>query len=154
MRTVVRTVIAAAVASGLAAGAAEAQVRAHHPHASVRAGGWHGGHGGHHHHWGGVALGFGIGVTNGWYWGWPYYYGWYPYDPPPVAVYEPPPVPVPPLLPEPIYYPRNGQSDVQRETDLRECNRWATTQAAAMAEAAAFQRAVLACMDGRGYSGR
>jgi hypothetical protein len=56
--------------------------------------------------------------------------------------------------PEPIYYPRNGQSDEQRELDLRECNRWATTQPPAVADAGVFQRAVLACMDGRGYTGR
>lgn len=150
-------VIVAALAAGLGGVAADAQAGAHPAHVSAHAAAWRGGHGGHHHPWRGFGLGFGIGVASGWYWGWPYH-DWAYYDPPPV-VYAPPPPPgvpvvLPPPLPEPIYYPRSGQSDVQRETDLRECNRWATTQPAAMAEASAFQRAVLACMDGRGYSGR
>ena len=36
--------------------------------------------------------------------------------------------------------------------DRRECNRWATTQPGAMADASIFQRATLACMEGRGYT--
>ena len=36
----------------------------------------------------------------------------------------------------------------------QECNRWATTQPSAMADAQVFQRAVAACMDGRGYTVR
>lgn len=55
-------------------------------------------------------------------------------------------------LPEPIVYPRQGQSPAQTETDSRACNRWATTQRNAMADAQVFQRAVAACMDGRGYT--
>ena len=54
--------------------------------------------------------------------------------------------------PEPIIYPRNGQSASQTEGDRQECNRWATTQPTALADAEVFQRAVAACMDGRGYS--
>ncbi|MCE4538864.1 hypothetical protein LXT12_16545 [Pelomonas sp. P7] len=76
-------------------------------------------------------------------------------DPAPEVVYVPPPAPLPPpapVRPAPVIYPRNGQSDVQREADLRECNRWATTQPAAMADAGVFQRAIEACMDGRGYT--
>ncbi len=160
-RTVALTVVAA-----LAAGSALAQARrppghfgGHAPHA-----GWHHvRHGSHYPFWGGFGLGLGLGVVSGWYWDWPYHGGYYGgYYGAPTVVYgiAPPPagtgytVSTMPLLPETIYYPRNGQSDAQRETDLRECNRWATTQPPAMAEATAFQRAVLACMDGRGYTGR
>lgn len=154
MKAAVR-IIALTVAAALAAGSSLAQGRrspgafgGHAPHV-VR----HHGHAPHHPFRGGFAFGLGLGVASHWVWGWPYD-GWY-YGPPPV-VYEEAPIAVnaPPLAPETIYDPRLGQSDAQRETDLRECNRWATTQPAAMAEAAAFQRAVLACMDGRGYSGR
>jgi hypothetical protein len=65
----------------------------------------------------------------------------------------PPPPPAPPA-PDPIVYPRNGQSAAQTESDRRACNRWATTQPRAVADADVFQRAVEACMDGRGYTSR
>ena len=55
-------------------------------------------------------------------------------------------------MPDPIVYPRNGQPAAQTEADRVECNRWATTQPSAMADASVFQRAVAACMDGRGYT--
>lgn len=61
---------------------------------------------------------------------------------------------VPGALPEPVIYPRNGQSPEQAEADRRECNRWATTQPAAMNDASVFQRAVAACLDARGYTVR
>ena len=66
------------------------------------------------------------------------------------------PAPVESLKPAPvpIFYPRNGQSASQLESDIQECNRWATTQANAMSDASVFQRAVAACMDGRGYTVR
>lgn len=64
----------------------------------------------------------------------------------------PPPQPRPP--PEPIVYPRNGQSPAQAEADRQACNRWATTQPSALADAEVFQRAVTACLDGRGYTVR
>lgn len=77
----------------------------------------------------------------------------------PEVVFLPPPAPLPPPAtvyapsrPEPVIYPRNGQSNEQLEADNRECNRWATTQQAAMADASVFNRAVEACMDGRGYT--
>ena len=54
--------------------------------------------------------------------------------------------------PDPIVYPRQGQSAQEQEADLQACNRWATTQAAALSDADVFSRAVEACMDGRGYS--
>lgn len=67
------------------------------------------------------------------------------------AIAAPPP---PPMKAEPIVYPRNGQSAQQTEADRQECNRWATSQPAALNDAAVFNRAVEACMDGRGYSMR
>ncbi|MFN3302839.1 MAG: hypothetical protein ACK44A_03875 [Roseateles sp.] len=76
----------------------------------------------------------------------------------PEVVYVPPPAPLPPppvyapARPAPVIYPRQGQSEAQTEFDRRECNRWATTQQAAMADASVFRRAVEACMDGRGYT--
>ena len=69
----------------------------------------------------------------------------------PEAVPAPPP---PPLRPEPIIYPRNGQSTQQTEADRQDCNRWAASQPAALNDASVFNRAVEACMDGRGYSMR
>ncbi len=64
-----------------------------------------------------------------------------------------PPVPVP-VLPEPIIYPRSGQTSAQTEADRQDCNRWATTQPSALADAQVFQRAMAACMEGRGYTVR
>ncbi len=66
-----------------------------------------------------------------------------------------PPVPVAvaaPPRPDPIIYPRNGQPPEQLENDRRDCNRWATTQPNAQADTSVFNRAVEACMDGRGYT--
>ena len=57
-----------------------------------------------------------------------------------------------PGRPDPVIYPRNSQNAQQTEADRQECNRWATTQPAALADGSVFQRAVEACMDGRGYS--
>jgi len=65
-----------------------------------------------------------------------------------------PPLPEAKPAPDPIIYPRSGQSAQQTETDRQECNRWATTQPSAQADASVFQRAVAACMDGRGYTVR
>ena len=53
---------------------------------------------------------------------------------------------------DPVVYPRDGQSAEQTEADRQACNRWATTVPAAVADASVFQRAVAACMDGRGYT--
>ena len=75
---------------------------------------------------------------------------------PQVVVLETPPAPPPVVVsasrPDPIIYPRNGQNAQQTEADRQACNRWATTQPAAMADASVFQRAVEACMDARGYT--
>jgi hypothetical protein len=65
-----------------------------------------------------------------------------------------PPAPPPKPAPDPIIYPRSGQTPAQTESDRQECNRWATTQPAAVADAEVFQRAVAACLDARGYTVR
>jgi hypothetical protein len=59
---------------------------------------------------------------------------------------------VTPARADPIIYPRKNQSPEQTEADRQDCNRWATTQPAAMNSASVFSRAVEACMDGRGYT--
>jgi hypothetical protein len=103
-----------------------------------------------------------------WLGGAPYYYangvyyatapgpGYVVVAPPPgaEAAQPAPPPPPPKAPPEPVIYPRSGQSAAQTEADRRDCNRWATTQPAALADAEVFQRAVAACMDARGYSVR
>ncbi len=98
-----------------------------------------------------------------WIGGAPYYYAngvYYATAPGGYAVVAPPPgadtvQPAPaaaPVPPDPIIYPRNGQSAQQTEADRQACNRWAATQPGAVADAQVFQRAVAACMDGRGYT--
>jgi len=83
---------------------------------------------------------------------------YYPYPQPvytvPATPAAPAPAQAPAAAPEPIFYPRNGQSAAQVEADRQACNRWATTQHNAMNDASIFQRATLACMDGRGYTAR
>ncbi|UXH78704.1 hypothetical protein N4261_01825 [Roseateles amylovorans] len=71
--------------------------------------------------------------------------------PPNAQTVQPAVVSATPPRPDPIIYPRNGQSTTQTEADRQECNRWATTQPSAMNDASVFNRAVEACMDGRGY---
>jgi len=145
-------------------------------------GGWHGHPSGGHWHGGyccgywpywGVGIGLGIGAIG--YWGYPYYGGYYAaypyyggYYDAPATIVDPTystvdpasgtrsgqPVPHTGAAPEPIYYPRNGQSAATTESDRRECNRWATTQSGAMNDASIFQRATFACMEGRGYTVR
>ena len=95
----------------------------------------------------------------------PYYYangayytnapgGYVVVAPPPQAEAAQPVQSFAPPKPDPIIYPRNGQTAAQTEADRQECNRWATTQPSAMNEASVFNRAVDACMDGRGYTVR
>jgi hypothetical protein len=75
--------------------------------------------------------------------------------PAPVLVDAPPPpapVATAPSRPDPVIYPRNGQSAQQLEADRQDCNRWATTQPQALADSSVFMRAADACMDGRGYT--
>ena len=103
-----------------------------------------------------MGLGLGIGLGSYYYAapGYPVYPGYVLVEPPPVY-YPVPPTPAQPAAPtapEPVIYPRNGQSPAQTEADRQACNRWATTQQAAMADASVFNRATAACMDGRGYT--
>jgi len=176
--TVCRTLAVAAGALALACGAAQAAP--HGGGGWHGGGGYHGGyHGGWHGGYGGWHSGARWSYRSGWGWGWwdplfplavgvgvglaaaPAYY----YDSPDYVVVNPAPVYVnppvtyvnPPAAPaprtaDPIFYPRNGQSEQQTEADRQDCNRWATTQPSAMADASVFYRAVEACMDGRGYT--
>ncbi len=140
--------------------------------AQSRHGGWQsrGGHSNGHGHWGpgsgwvwgGVGLGIGLGIGSYYspYYGPGYgpYYGYpgYTLVQPPVVVYnELPAAPRAPAVaarPDPVVYPRNGQSAEQIEADRQACNRWATTQHNAMQDGSVFQRATDACMDARGYT--
>jgi hypothetical protein len=144
--------------------------------------GWHGGYRGWYgwgyrpywgvgYYWPGYYWGVGAGLATVAYAApyYNYYGGYYGYPAayaPPVTEYvvsEPQPgdqvvrsgQPVPQTPPpEPIFYPRNGQSPAQTEADRQDCNRWATTQQNALSDAQVFQRATYACMDGRGYTVR
>ena len=105
----------------------------------------------------------------------PYYYSPYYYAPPPVVIREQPPAyfqPAPSVTPpstERIFiYPRQGQSEELQAKDRYECHRWAVNQThydptqptSGMPEAqmnqmrADYQRAMGACLDGRGYTMR
>jgi len=153
MRALFRTAALAFAALALVAAPLESQAGP-----GGRGGGhWHGhrGHGGHH--WGGFAWGLGLGIGT--------YYALAPwYYPPGYVVTLPAPgydpgIASPPLVtrsappaPDPIIYPNRGQTAAQTEADRQACDRWATTQPSAMADASVFHRATLACMEGRGYT--
>jgi hypothetical protein len=109
--------------------------------------------------WGGLGLGLGLGLAS--------YYNSYPYyaepryvvvDPP--VVYEAPPSvyyarPVPTRsAPQPVIYPRNGQTAAQTDADANACSEWAGKQPNATLDASVFQRGTQACMDARGYTVR
>ena len=52
-------------------------------------------------------------------------------------------------------YPKNGQSAQQQETDKAECQQWATDQAGQVAQNPSnYNRAMVACVEGRGYTAR
>jgi hypothetical protein len=59
-------------------------------------------------------------------------------------------------------YPRNGQSEAQTQSDRYECHSWAVNQtgfdptrsAGQSGNAADYKRAMIACLDARGYSAR
>ena len=107
----------------------------------------------------------------------PYYDPYYSpyYAPPPVVIREQPPVyvnrapAVPPSSAERIFiYPRKGQSEELQAKDRYECHRWAVSQigsdptqpTSGMPETqlnqmrADYNRAMGACLDGRGYTMR
>jgi hypothetical protein len=145
-------------------------------------GGWnHGGYGGWGYRgywgpgyfWGGLGLGLGLGAIAysapyyGYYGGYGGYYAYPGYGPAVTeyVVVDPAagdrvvrsagqPVPAASHSPDPIFYPKSGQTPAKTESDRQECNRWATTQAGAMSDASIFQRATYACMEGRGYTVR
>ena len=115
--------------------------------------GWRAGHGGYRGSYGwrgpgwsvwGPAIGIGIGLP----------LAVYEVEREPVYVAAAPVAPPPPSAPDPVVYPRNDQTPQQAESDRRACDRWATTQPAAMADASVFHRSVEACMDARGYTVR
>ena len=106
-----------------------------------------------------------FGYTSVWVGGSPYYYangayyapvsGGYAVVAPPVQSVAVAPQAVqaaPAAALDPIFYPRQGQTAARTEADRRACNQWASSQPNAMADASVFQRATLACMDGRGYT--
>ncbi|MDE2147241.1 MAG: hypothetical protein KGJ24_11190 [Burkholderiales bacterium] len=67
------------------------------------------------------------------------------------------PAPVAPAVPPPpdmAIAPRQGQSAAQTEADRQDCNRFAVTQPAALADARIFQNTVAACLQARGYAVR
>jgi len=109
-----------------------------------------------------VRFGIGIGIGFPIYPAYPFYPAYPVYGYPAPVVVAPPsesyqPVPTAAAAkasPDPIFYPRSGQDAAQTEADRQACNRWATTQPNALADASVFHRATLACMDGRGYSVR
>lgn len=155
MRTLAAACAVLALSFTVTVDSAQAQGR-HGGGFSHHRGGW--GYGGAGLFWGGIGLGIGIGAIN--YYARPWYPG-YVVVQPPVAYYDAPPLAAAPapayeaqasVLPDPIIYPRNGQSAALTESDRRECNRWAMAQPRAMAEASVFHRATLACMEGRGYT--
>jgi hypothetical protein len=52
-------------------------------------------------------------------------------------------------------YPKNGQSAEQQATDKAQCQQWAAQQAGQVAQNGSdYQRAMTACVEGRGYSAR
>jgi hypothetical protein len=52
-------------------------------------------------------------------------------------------------------YPKNGQSVEQQATDKAACQQWASQQAGQVAQNGSdYQRAMAACVEGRGYSAR
>jgi hypothetical protein len=116
-----------------------------------------------------------------WYGGLPYYYAndvYYTYnpdyegyvvtDPPPVAdlsgsaegaASAPSDTGAPDQGPGPtgqiFMYPKNGQSPEQQASDKAECQQWASEQAGQVAQNSSdYNRAMVACVEGRGYSAR
>ena len=115
-----------------------------------------------------------------WYGGVPYYYAndvYYTYnpsyegyvatDPPPLADSSGSAEVIPPSggpgpsdpgaagVGQIFMYPKNGQSPEQQATDKAECQQWASQQAGQVAQNAPdYQRAMVACVEGRGYSAR
>jgi hypothetical protein len=119
-----------------------------------------------------------FGYSTFWWGGAPYYYWndlyytWSPYDNG-YVVTDPPPAAGTDAAPAAGYedaagsadvyiYPRSGQSDEQMQTDRYECHSWAASQsgfdptrpAQQPAGRANYRRAMIACLEARGYSAR
>lgn len=120
--------------------------------------------------------------TTIWFHGIPYYYSnetYYTSTPGGYVVAEPPPGDVSETPPEPgeeeytdddkmFIYPRNGQSQEQQDADRYECHKWASEQTSydptkippdmphekIMQQRSDYQRAMAACLDGRGYTAK
>ncbi len=96
----------------------------------------------------------------------PAYDGYVATDPPPVADSSiaadgaapsagPRPATVRRVAGQIFMYPKNGQSAEQQATDKAECQQWARQQAGEVAQNGSdYQRAMTACVEGRGYSAR
>jgi len=112
-----------------------------------------------------------LAYTTYWYDGIPYYYAddvyytWNPdysgytaTDPPPAAAPQvaspqsaPPEDAMPPAEGQIFMYPRNGQSEAQQSADKEACQQWAASQAGPQ-NTDDYRRAMVACVEGRGYS--
>jgi hypothetical protein len=91
----------------------------------------------------------------------PGYEGYVATDPPPAtdptpadgsAAGGPPPAQAP--IPGQVFmYPKNGQSAEQQAADKAACQQWAQEQVGQVAQNGSdYQRAMVACVEGRGYS--
>lgn len=96
-----------------------------------------------------------------WYSGVPYYYAHDAYyiwnrDDGRYTVTDPPPVAGTDSAgsDELFVYPRNGQDEAQQRLDRDECELWADDQAGKDSAGADRQRALVACLDGRGYTAK
>jgi hypothetical protein len=49
-------------------------------------------------------------------------------------------------------YPKNGQTPEQQSADKQECERWASDQVGVGSNGPDYRRAMIACIEGRGYS--
>jgi hypothetical protein len=54
--------------------------------------------------------------------------------------------------PRMFMYPKNGQSEEQQRSDKLECEKWASDQVGLGTNGPDYQRALAACIQGRGYS--
>lgn len=74
---------------------------------------------------------------------------------PPDAGAQNGPGPGGPIAGQIFMYPKNGQSTEQQATDRAECQKWAAEQAGQVAQNGSdYNRAMVACVEGRGYSAR
>jgi hypothetical protein len=72
-----------------------------------------------------------------------------------VGAQNPGPGPGGPVPGQIFMYPKNGQSAEQQASDKAECQRWASEQAGQVAQNGSdYNRAMVACVEGRGYSAR